>query len=158
MLFSSIEFLLIFFPITYGVNFLLPKKWRNYWLLLASLFFYAWGEPRFVFVMIFSICANYTLALLIERWRDKEKTAKALLVLDIVINLGILTIFKYLNFITGTIHSWIPMTRSWFPETSIVLPIGISFFTFQALSYVIDVYRGIEALLASGRNDHFGLN
>ena len=145
MLFSSIEFLLVFFPVTYGINFLLPKKWRNYWLLLASLFFYAWGEPRFVFVMIFSICANYTLALLIEQKRDKRNTAKAILILDIVINLGILTIFKYLNFITGTLHSWVPASRSWFPETSIVLPIGISFFTFQALSYVVDVYRGIEA-------------
>ena len=61
MLFSSIEFLLVFFPITYGINFLLPKKLRNYWLLICSLFFYAWGEPKFVFVMIFSICMNYLL-------------------------------------------------------------------------------------------------
>ena len=145
MLFSSIEFLLVFFPITYGINFLLPKKLRNYWLLICSLFFYAWGEPKFVFVMIFSICMNYLLALWIEKSRNNKKTAKAVLTLDVAINLGILLIFKYLNFITGTVHAWLPVSRSWFPQTSIALPIGISFFTFQAMSYVIDVYRGVEA-------------
>ena len=145
MLFSSIEFLLLFLPVTYGINFLLPKKLRNYWLLIASLFFYAWGEPRFVFVMMASICFNYLLARWIERCRDSKAKAKAILVLDVALNLGILMIFKYLNFITATVHSWLPASRSWFPETSIVLPIGISFFTFQALSYVVDVYRGIDA-------------
>lgn len=145
MLFSSIEFLLVFFPITYGVNFLLPKKLRNYWLLICSLFFYAWGEPKFVFVMIFSICMNYLLALWIEKNRENKKTAKAILTLDVAINLGILLVFKYLNFITGTVHAWLPVSRNWFPQTSIALPIGISFFTFQAMSYVIDVYRGVEA-------------
>ena len=145
MLFSSIEFLLLFLPLTYGINFLLPKKLRNYWLLIASLFFYAWGEPRFVFVMMASICFNYLLARWIERYRDSKTKAKAILVLDVALNLGILMIFKYLNFITATVHSWLPASRSWFPETSIVLPIGISFFTFQALSYVVDVYRGIDA-------------
>ena len=145
MLFSSIEFLLLFLPLTYGINFLLPKKLRNYWLLIASLFFYAWGEPRFVFVMMASICFNYLLAKWIERCRDNKSKAKTILILDVALNLGILMIFKYLNFITATVHSWLPASRSWFPETSIVLPIGISFFTFQALSYVVDVYRGIDA-------------
>ena len=145
MLFSSIEFLLLFLPLTYGINFLLPKKIRNYWLLIASLFFYAWGEPRFVFVMMASICFNYLLARWIERCRDNKSKAKTILILDVALNLGILMIFKYLNFITATVHSWLPASRSWFPETSIVLPIGISFFTFQALSYVVDVYRGIDA-------------
>ena len=145
MLFSSIEFLLLFLPLTYGINFLLPKKFRNYWLLIASLFFYAWGEPRFVFVMMASICFNYLLARWIERCRDNKSKAKTILILDVALNLGILMIFKYLNFITATVHSWLPAIRSWFPETSIVLPIGISFFTFQALSYVVDVYRGIDA-------------
>ena len=145
MLFSSIEFLLLFLPITYGINFLLPKKLRNYWLLIASLFFYAWGEPRFVFVMMASICFNYLLARWIEHYRENKKAAKAILILDVALNLGILVIFKYLNFITVTVHSWLPASRAWFPETSIALPIGISFFTFQALSYVVDVYRGIDA-------------
>ena len=145
MLFSSIEFLLLFLPVTYGVNFLLPRKLRNYWLLIASLFFYAWGEPRFVFVMMASICFNYLLARWIEHCRENKTAAKAILILDVALNLGILVIFKYLNFITVTVHSWLPASRSWFPETSIALPIGISFFTFQALSYVVDVYRGIDA-------------
>ena len=135
----------MFLPLTYGINFLLPKKIRNYWLLIASLFFYAWGEPRFVFVMMASICFNYLLARWIERCRDNKSKAKTILILDVALNLGILMIFKYLNFITATVHSWLPASRSWFPETSIVLPIGISFFTFQALSYVVDVYRGIDA-------------
>ena len=145
MLFSSIEFLLLFLPVTYGINFLLPRKLRNYWLLIASLFFYAWGEPRFVFVMMASICFNYLLARWIEHCRDNKIAAKAILILDVTLNLGILVIFKYLNFITANVHSWLPASRSWFPETSIALPIGISFFTFQALSYVVDVYRGIDA-------------
>ena len=145
MLFSSIEFLLLFLPLTYGINFLLPKKFRNYWLLIASLFFYAWGEPRFVFVMMASICFNYLLARWIERCRDNKSKAKTILILDVALNLGILMIFKYLNFITATVHSWLPAIRSWFPETYIVLPIGISFFTLQALSYVLDVYREFDA-------------
>ena len=145
MLFSSIEFLLLFLPVTYGINFLLPGKLRNYWLLIASLFFYAWGEPRFVFVMMASICFNYLLARWIEHCRENKAAAKAILILDVALNLGILMIFKYLNFITATLHSWLPVSRAWFPETSIALPIGISFFTFQALSYVVDVYRGIDA-------------
>ena len=145
MLFSSIEFLLLFLPVTYGINFLLPGKLRNYWLLIASLFFYAWGEPRFVFVMMASICFNYLLARWIEHYRDNKAAAKAILILDVALNLGILMIFKYLNFITVTVHSWLPASKTWFPETSIALPIGISFFTFQALSYVVDVYRGIDA-------------
>ena len=95
MLFSRIEFLLLFLPVTYGVNFLLPGKLRNYWLLIASLFFYAWGEPRFVFVMMASICFNYLLARWIERCRVNKTAAKAILILDVALNLGILVIFKY---------------------------------------------------------------
>ena len=82
---------------------------------------------------------------LILQREDNKFDDKAILVLDVTLNLGILVIFKYLNFITVTVHSWLPASRSWFPETSIALPIGISFFTFQALSYVVDVYRGIDA-------------
>ena len=140
MIFSSLEFLLLFLPGTLIVHFLLPRKLRNYWLLLASLFFYAWGEPTFVLIMIASVCFNYLLALGIDR-SPQQRTRKLLLVLDIVLNLGILLVFKYLNFLTSTLHSLIPGTVSLFPATSIALPIGISFFTFQALSYVVDVYR-----------------
>ena len=95
--------------------------------------------------MMASICFNYSLARWIEHYRENKKAQKAILILDVALNLGILVIFKYLNFITVTVHSWLPASRAWFPETSIALPIGISFFTFQALSYVVDVYRGIDA-------------
>lgn len=145
MLFSSMEFLFFFFPVVYGVYYLLKPGAQNYWLLLASLFFYAWGEPSFVLVLIASILINYGLALLIERNGDGSGKKKYLLILDIILNLGILFTFKYLNFTTGILRDLFPFVKGVIPATSIVLPIGISFFTFQALSYVIDVYRGGKA-------------
>ena len=141
MLFSSLEFLLLFFPVTFGVNFILPAKLRNYWLLLASLFFYAWGEPRFVLVMMASICVNYFAALQMEQ-TDRKKRKKAFLIADLILNLGLLFVFKYLNFLTGVVHDLLPGTKNLFPAATIELPIGISFFTFQAISYAVDVYRG----------------
>ncbi|MBQ7335177.1 MAG: MBOAT family protein [Clostridia bacterium] len=143
MLFTSLEFLFVFFPITFLVNFLLPAKARNYWLLLASLFFYAWGEPTFLLVMLASILFNYLMALLIAKNEGKARARKWWLSLTVVGNLGVLFVFKYLNFVTETLHSALPFTQAWFDRTEFVLPIGISFFTFQAMSYVIDVYRGV---------------
>ena len=147
MLFTSLEFLLFFFPVTLGVYFLLPRGGgaRNYWLLLASLFFYAWGEPTFVLVMICSILLNYFMALHIEELKAGSRGRKGLLTLTVLLNLGILFIFKYMNFATRNLRAVFPMLQSIVPQTNFVLPIGISFFTFQALSYVIDVYRGIPA-------------
>ena len=145
MLFSSLEFLLMFFPVVYGLYFLIPRKAGNYWLLLASLFFYAWGEPVFVLIMIGSIVANYILALWIGRLNfmcQHMGLRRFALIPALALNLGLLFVFKYLNFFTNTLHNLIPGTQSLFPATHIALPIGISFFTFQALSYVIDVYRG----------------
>ena len=145
MLFSSMEFILVFLPAVMGVNLLLRGRARNYWLLLSSLLFYAWGEPSFVFVMIGSILVNYVMALLIVHCRNRTGWKRAVLTIDIVCNLSTLFIFKYLNFVTRTIRAWFPGLVPLIPETSILLPIGISFFTFQALSYVIDVYRGTPA-------------
>ena len=145
MLFSSMEFIFVFLPAVVGINLLLRGKARNYWLLACSLLFYAWGEPSFVFVMIGSILVNYLMALLIEHHRDCAGRKKALLVIDIVCNLSVLFVFKYLNFATRTLRDWFPKLVPLIPQTSILLPIGISFFTFQALSYVIDVYRGASA-------------
>lgn len=147
MLFTSLEFLLFFFPVTLGIYFLLPRRGggRNYWLLLGSLFFYAWGEPTFVLVMIASIIFNYFLALHIEELETGSLGRKGLLALAVLLNLGILFVFKYMNFITSNLRSVFPMLQDTIPQTSFVLPIGISFFTFQALSYVIDVYRGLPA-------------
>ena len=145
MLFSSMEFLFLFFPIVLIGYFLLHPKARNYWLLVTSLFFYAWGEPKFVLAMLFSIVCNYVAALAIDLLRGRKTVCKLILALDLVINLGILFVFKYMNIVTGSIHSMFPQTQTLFEQTSFVLPIGISFFTFQALSYVVDVYRGIPA-------------
>ena len=141
MLFSSLEFLLLFLPVTAIVYFFIPKNIKNYWLLLTSLLFYAWGEPKFVFIMVGSIVFNYCAAILVEKYKDNDGGRKTVLVVSVVFNLGLLFVFKYLNFTTGIIHGFV----SDFPVTKIVLPIGISFFTFQAMSYVIDVYRGIPA-------------
>ncbi len=145
MLFTSLEFLFLFFPIVFGIYFLLPNQFRNYWLLIASLFFYAWGEPRFLIIMVLSIALNYIFAIRIEDAGKKTKTAKLFLALSIIMNIGILFVYKYLNFVTLTLHDIFPSTKHLFDVTKFVLPIGISFFTFQGMSYVIDVYRGIPA-------------
>ena len=141
MLFSSPEFILLFLPAVALVYYILPKRAKNDWLLLASLFFYAWGEPKFVFVMLLSIVFNYYAALAVEKREKNSQKRKAALVLTVTFNLALLFVFKYLNFATGILQSVFPSVS----QTNIALPIGISFFTFQAMSYVIDVYRGIPA-------------
>ena len=144
MLFSSIEFLFLFLPVVLMVYFVLPFRWglKNGWLLFASLFFYAWGEPSFVAVMLLSIVFNYVMALAVAWTHSRRGWSNAFLALAIVGNLFVLGTWKYLNFITATIRALLPSWQPLIPQTSFVLPIGISFFTFQALSYVIDVYRG----------------
>ena len=140
MLFTSLEFLLAFFPITLGVYFILPKQARNYWLLCASLFFYAWGEPTFLLALLASILFNYLIALPIARMEPGRLGRKLLLALAVFVNIGFLLALKYFNFFRRII----PGAASLFGGVQFVMPIGISFFTFQALSYVIDVYRGIS--------------
>ncbi len=141
MLFSSIVFLFYFLPVVlalyYLFRFSVPIK--NMILLVASLFFYAWGEPWFVFVMLISIMGNYVLALLVDHARGKDKTARFYVGLSVVLNIGLLFVFKYLDFLIRNINQASGME---IPLTGLTLPIGISFFTFQAMSYVIDVYRG----------------
>lgn len=140
MLFSSIAFLFYFLPISlllyYGVSF--SKSLKNIVLMMLSLVFYAWGEPRYVFVMIISILLNYILGVLIDKFRRKKDVAKNIVVLSIVLNLGILFVFKYLGFLVRTINE---MQQYKFTIPSISLPIGISFFTLRAISYVVDVYK-----------------
>lgn len=140
MVFSSLEFLLMFFPIIVLVNFLLPKCMRNYWLLIGSLFFYAWGEPKFVLVMLLSILINWVTAICIEKYK---KLKIFYLGVAVCLNLSILFIYKYLDFVLENLVSVFPGMGV--TKLEIPLPIGISFFTFQALSYVVDVYRGIPA-------------
>ena len=146
MLFTSLEFLLFFFPVALGVYLFLPHRARNYWLFLVSLVFYAWGEPIFVLVMLFSIICNYFAALHIEELEIGSLLKKSFLALVICINLGILFVFKYMNFLTENLRAWFPTLQNNIQQTNIVLPIGISFFTFQAISYIVDVYRDKRAL------------
>ena len=135
MVFSSLIFTFYFLPLVLILYYLAKEKYRNYILLAASLCFYAYGEPKFVFIMALSIVLNYGLALLINRFRSQ---AKNFLIADIILNLGILFFYKYLNFGISITNS---LFHTGIRSLPITLPIGISFFTFQALSYVVDVYR-----------------
>ena len=138
MLFSSSVFLFIFLPaVLLGYYLLRGQRARNLLLLGASLLFYAWGEPVYVFLMLFSICANYLLGRGIDARRGGGR--KTLLILAVVLNLGLLFVFKYLNFTIENLNALLGLQ---IPPVELSLPIGISFFTFQALSYCIDVYRG----------------
>ena len=142
MVFSSAAFLFTFLPLTLAGYYFLPIKYRNVFLMLASLLFYAWGEPKFVFVMILSILMNYAFGLLVDKYRQSKKQ-KLVLTAMVIANLSVFFVFKYLNF---TIENLNILFRGAIPQTHIALPIGISFFTFQGLSYVIDVYRGDAAV------------
>nr|WP_234122354.1 MBOAT family O-acyltransferase [Clostridium hydrogenum] len=141
MLFSSVVFLLYFLPLTLLLYFsALPfKKLQNLILLLLSLIFYAWGEAWYLLVMIISIFFNYILGLLIYKYRLKNKIGKFFLILGCTCNLGVLFVFKYLSFFIKNIDK---LQGLKFPVPNLVLPIGISFFTFKAVSYLIDTYRG----------------
>ena len=141
MLFSSTTFLYLFLPIVIFFNFVVFRKSRlfqNIFLLFASMFFYAWGEPKFVLVMIASIIINWFFGLIVNKKRDNKKLSKLLIALDVTFNLAILFVFKYLTFTGNIIDSIFGVHL---PIPNIALPIGISFFTFQAMSYVIDVFR-----------------
>lgn len=141
MVFSSMVFLWIFLPAVLALTFLCPKKWTNLLLVLSSLLFYAWGEPRYIFLMLLSVAVNYVSGLAVERYSDRKKLC---LFLCIAVNLLILGYFKYFNFIARSANSAISYFHgaTFLNVREIALPIGISFYTFQALSYVIDVYRG----------------
>ena len=141
MLFSSTTFLYLFLPTVIFFNFVVFRKSRllqNIFLLFASLFFYAWGEPVFVLVMIASIIVNWLLGLCISKKRENKIVSYFIIVFDLVFNLGLLYVFKYLAFTCRVIGD---LFNAQLPIPEIALPIGISFFTFQAMSYVLDVYR-----------------
>ncbi|WP_088043476.1 MBOAT family protein [Bacillus sp. EAC] len=139
MVFSSTVFMFWFLPIVLLVYFIIPRSIKNLWLLIASLFFYAWGEPTYVWLMIFSIVMNYLFGLAVDKNREKKSKIKWIMIAMVSCNLFILGIFKYTNFIADNIESLTGLSLN---VPVIPLPIGISFFTFHALSYVIDVYRG----------------
>lgn len=138
MVFSSTIFLCVYLPLVLLGYYICPKKGRNLFLLIASLVFYAWGEPKYVFLMIFSILVNYIFGRLMDKHRENKKRLKLMLVLSVVIDIGLLSVFKYTDFIITNVNA---IFGSSFDLLNIALPIGISFYTFQAMSYTIDVYR-----------------
>ncbi len=139
MVFSSIPFLYFFLPAVLIAYFVVPEKLKNAVLLIFSLGFYWWGEPKYVLLMIFTITFCYGAARLIENRREKSRERKLLLILSVAVPLGFLAVFKYADFFIGTFDA---LTGADIPFLKLALPIGISFYTFQAVSYIIDVYRG----------------
>ncbi|QUH18653.1 MBOAT family O-acyltransferase [Alkaliphilus sp. B6464] len=135
MVFSSLVFLFLFLPIVLTIYYVSNNKFKNYILLLSSLFFYAWGEPKYIFLMIISIFINYIFGIKVS---TNSQSKRLWLIFSIIFNLGILVIFKYANFLIANINSIMKINLD-IPQ--IALPLGISFFTFQIMSYVIDVYR-----------------
>ena len=134
MLFSSLEFIFLFLPITLCVYYLTPKKCKNLVIFVSGVIFYAFGEIRLLPIFLLTIAIDFAFGLLIERTAQKKALARALMVLAVIFNLSLLGYFKYFDLLRSSIFGLEPL--------GILLPIGISFYTFQALSYVIDVYRG----------------
>ncbi|MCI8525586.1 MAG: MBOAT family protein [Oscillospiraceae bacterium] len=139
MLFSSITFLYAFLPLTLLAYFLAPRGWRNGVLLLASLIFYFFGEPVYVALLLLSSVSDFVWSLLIARRQAAGRSARGFLIASLAVNLGLLGFFKYADFFLGTLNA---LLGTELPLTGVPLPIGISFFTFQTMSYTIDVYRG----------------
>ena len=141
MVFSSILFLFRFLPFVLVVYYIAPRRIRNLILFLMSLVFYAWGEPVYVLLMLFSTVVDYAHGRLVEHFmqEEKEKAAKYTVLSSMIINLGLLGIFKYTDFFIGSINSLFHLQ---IPLLKLSLPIGISFYTFQTMSYTIDIYRG----------------
>ena len=139
MLFSSVTFLFVFLPITLLFYYVMPRKFKNAVLLVCSLVFYAWGEPVYIFLMIFSILFNYVSGLEIAENLENKKAARRNLVFNVTVNLLLLGFFKYYGFLIDSLNAVLPVN---IPYYELALPIGISFYTFQILSYIIDVYRG----------------
>ncbi|MCF0228441.1 MAG: MBOAT family protein [Parasporobacterium sp.] len=138
MVFSSLNFLFIFLPVTLAVYLLVPQRLKNIVLLIASVYFYAWGEPVYVVLMLLNILFNYVAGLQFAATKNKRRRKKQL-ILAVLVNLLLLGFFKYAGFLVGTLNSLFGWSIVW---KELSLPIGISFYTFQALSYVIDAYRG----------------
>ena len=145
MVFSSLLFLFRFLPIVLLAYYILPKKCRNFVLFLSSLIFYAWGEPVYVVLILLSTCVDYAAGLAVHYFKEKGKMsgAKVMVACSAVINLALLGFFKYAGFFLQIVHQ---LTGLAMPELHLALPIGISFYTFQTMSYTIDVYLGDAAV------------
>lgn len=147
MVFSSITFLFYFFPIFFGIYYILPRILRNWWILIASCVFYAWGAPKFILILIASSLIDFYLVRSIHSI-TKKSTRRALLTISLVKNVGILLYYKYANFFIENVNS--ALTGLGYEGVStldVILPIGISFYTFQTITYAMDVYSGKHAPL-----------
>ena len=142
MVFSSLLFLYVFLPIALFLYYISPKKIKNFTLFILSLIFYAWGEPIYVGIMLFSSVFDYCNGRLLNKFKEDWKR-KAVLILSVIVNIGLLFFFKYYNFVIDNLNYLFKLNIS---ASTLTLPLGISFYTFQTLSYTIDVYRGeVEA-------------
>ena len=140
MVFSSIVFLFVFLPVVLALYYVVPAiRWKNVILLAASIIFYAWGEPVYIVLMLLSILFNFVMGLELERLREDSRRKKLNLIFTVIVNLCILGIFKYYGFLLGSINSAFHLH---IPYRELALPVGISFYTFQTLSYILDLYRG----------------
>ena len=138
MVFSSLSFLTLFLPLTILLYFAVPRRFRNLLLFLASLIFYAWGEPVYIVLMLFSSVVDYSHGLLMEKFDGRPGVRRALLISSVAINLSLLGFFKYAGLVVSTLNAALSLS---IPVPSVALPVGISFYTFQTMSYTIDVYR-----------------
>ncbi len=139
MVFSSLTFLFAFLPITLILYYLMPNnKIQNVVILISGIVFYAWGEPLYVFVMLLSTAIDYCAGLIMHKYDDRPKVRLVCLIISLVMNIGLLSVFKYLGFIINSANAWFGLS---IPNPNLPLPIGISFFTFQSMSYTIDLYR-----------------
>ena len=140
MVFSSIVFLFVFLPVVLALYYVVPAiRWKNVILLAASIIFYAWGEPVYIVLMLLSILFNFVMGLELERLREDSRRKKLNLIFTVIVNLCILGFFKYYGFLLGSINSAFHLH---IPYRELALPVGISFYTFQTLSYILDLYRG----------------
>ena len=141
MVFSSVLFLFQYLPLTLLAYYLTPLRWRNLTLLVLNLLFYGWGEPVYIVIMFASTAIDYTHGLLVDRCKKKgnDKGARLAVCSSVFFNLALLFFFKYWDFIAGSLAS---VGLNVMPRLGLTLPIGISFYTFQTMSYTIDVYRG----------------
>lgn len=138
MVFSSLLFLFLFLPVVLLLYYLSPWRVKNLLLFLASLVFYAWGEPIYIVLMLFSTATDYVFGLMLDKHGRSERGRKAVLVSSVIVNLGVLGFFKYADFLIDNVNALLGTS---IPPTDLPLPIGISFYTFQSLSYIIDIYR-----------------
>lgn len=137
MVFSSLTFMFLFLPVVLIVYYLLPKKFKNLFILLSGIFFYAWGEPIYVFVMLLSTMIDYTAGMIMHKLDDRPVARRVCLIVSLVMNLSLLGVFKYTGFVVENINGIFGANIA---NPNLPLPIGISFFTFQSMSYTIDLY------------------